>query len=158
MSKTIARKAILDAIINNDVIMNELVTTFGEDNHDALTASMNKWVAALSKSSKSADKAMEERDNYIKENVVPFVLSSATPVTAKQVNDAIVHGEKTNKASAMLRRAEALGLLSRDKVRKNANFEYASPTFDWESYIAEYDKAVAAKAQARIERAHKNRN
>ena len=158
MSKTIARKAILDTIINSENIMNELVNAFGEDNREALTASMDKWMAALSKSSKSADKAMQERDTFIKDNVVPFVLSSAAPVTAKQVNDAIVHGEKTNKASAMLRRAEALGLLSRDKVRKNANFEYASPTFDWESYIAEYDKAVAAKAQARIERAHKNRN
>ena len=48
-------------------------------------------------------------------------------------------------------------MISRNKVRKNANFEYASMDFDWDEYISAYDEKMTEKAKARIARAHENR-
>ena len=155
MSKTITRKAILNAILSSDTIMNELNNVFGSDNTDALSAALNKWNIALSKTTpKKVDEAQEALINEI----VAYINTCEKPVTAKTINDKFVHSEKTNKASALLRHACAEGLISRDKVRKNANYEYAYITFDWIAYITDYDNAMAAKAQARIERARNNRN
>lgn len=158
MSKTIARKAILAAILDSETMVNSLVDVFGEDQRDALMDSLNKWNVALNKVNKSANKETQERDAFIIETIVPFVVESERPVTAKVINEKFVHSEKTNKASAMLRRAVALGYISRDKVRKNASFEYASNDFDWDAYIGEYDKAMQEKAKARIARANANRS
>lgn len=158
MTKTISRKSILSAILADEDIMNALVSHFDfEDSRKCLTDALNKWDNALNKTNKSADKAAKERDEFIVKTIVPFVVEHEGPVTAKQVNDAVVHAEKTNKASAMLRRAVEMELVSRDKVRKNANFEYAAMDFDWDTYISDYDAKMTAKAQARIAKAHKNR-
>ena len=148
MSKTITRKAILNAIVNSENIMNELNNAFGAENVDALAAARSKWNAALSK---STPKKVDEAQIALINEIVAYINTCEKPVTAKTINDKFVHSEKTNKASALLRHAC-------DKVRKNANYEYAPVAFDWDTYIADYDNAMAAKAQARIERARNNRN
>ena len=155
MSKTITRKAILNAIVNSENIMNELNNAFGAENVDALAAALSKWNAALSK---STPKKVDEAQIALINEIVAYINTCEKPVTAKTINDKFVHSEKTNKASALLRHACAEGMISRDKVRKNANYEYAPVAFDWDTYIADYDNAMAAKAQARIERARNNRN
>ena len=43
MSKTITRKAILNAILSSDTIMNELNSVFGSDNTDTLSAALRRW-------------------------------------------------------------------------------------------------------------------
>ena len=154
----VSRKSIMSAMLDSEVKA-LILATIQADNADvteaALDAALNKWNTALNKGRKST---AGSNDAFIESEVVPFVLSSDTPVTAKMVNDAIIHAERTNKASAMLRRAAELGFLSRDKVRKNASFEYAGPQYDWETYISDYDKAMAEKANARIAKARKNRS
>lgn len=155
----ITRKAILDAIINNNDVFTSVANALGLDNDDKLNeldGALNKWYFALNKSNKS--NGSNKNDELIVNEIVPFILESETPVTAKTINNEFVHAERTNKASAMLRRAIELGLISRDRVRKNANFEYAAPNFDWDNYIAEYDAKVAEKAASRIAKARANRS
>ncbi len=157
---TITRKAVIRAILENpstqDAILDQLGMENTDETQDALSAMLNKWNTALNKANKSTN--ANKNDDVIINDVVPFVVNADGPVTAKQVNDAIVHAERTNKASAMLRRAIELGLVSRDRVRKNANYVYAAPDYDWETYIAEYDAKVAEKAAARIAKARANRS
>lgn len=153
----VSRKSIMTAVRNSEVKA-LILAILNEDNEDItediLDEALTKWDVALNKGRKST---AGSNDAFIESEVVPFVLSAGEPVTAKQVNDAVVHAEKTNKASAMLRRAATLGMLSRDKVRKNASFLYAEPNYDWETYISEYDAAMAERAAARIAKARNNR-
>lgn len=155
----VTRKDIINAIANNNDIFISIANELGLEGiegSDALTNTIDKWMVALNKSNKS--NGSNKNDELIVNEIVPFILESETPVTAKTINNEFVHAERTNKASAMLRRAIELGLISRDRVRKNANFEYAAPNFDWDSYIAEYDAKVAEKAAARIAKARANRS
>lgn len=99
---------------------------------------------------------LDEREMLLINKIVDFVKSVDHPVTAQEINDKFVHSEKTNHASFLLGRACDEGLISRGKVRKNANYEYAPITFDWDAYITEYDEKMAIKAQERIERARGN--
>ena len=149
----VTRKSIVNAILSDSNIFNEVMNKVGTDN-ETLTAVLTKWDVALSKS--GSRKVDEARTALIAE-IVEYVTSHDGPVTAKEINDKFVHSEKTNKASALLRQAVADGQLSRDRVRKNANYEYAGLEFDWNAYIGEYDKAMAEKAAARIARANANR-
>lgn len=154
----VSRKSIMSAMLDSEVKALLYAVMHGENEEvteDLLDDALSKWYKALNKEHKSTAGA---NDDFIVSDVVPYVLTVGAPVTAKEVNDAVVHAERTNKASAMLRRAVDLGMLSRDKVRKNASFVYADPTYDWESYIAEYDAAVAEKAAARIAKARDNRS
>ena len=154
MSNKVTRKSIIVAILANEGMVNDLAAAVGSDveTHNGV---LNKWSNALSK---TTPKKVDEAQVALINDIVAFINNENTPVTAKTINEKFVHSEKTNKASALLRHACAEGLISRDKVRKNANYEYASISFDWDSYIADYDNAMAAKAQARIERARNNRN
>lgn len=159
MANKITRKAIINAIINDDATYNALANALNLDDdgrQNVLIATLSKWDNALSKASKS--NSNNKNDDIIINDIVPFILASETPVTAKTINDEFVHAERTNKASALLRRGIEMGLISRDRVRKNANFEYAEPNYDWNAYIAEYDKKVAEKAAARIAKARANRS
>lgn len=152
----LTRKNIIDIILNNDSIL-KIISENGNCDFSEAKTIIEKWQAALTKTSTSNNKTKSANDDIIVNEIVPFILENKNPVTAKTINEKFIHAERTNKASAILRRAIELGLISRDRVRKNANFEYASPTFDWSAYINEYDKKVAAKAAARIENARKNR-
>ena len=154
MSNKVTRKSIIAAIIENENMVNDIATTVGTDS-ETLQSVLAKWSAALNK---TTVKKVDEAQVALINEIVAFINNENAPVTAKTINDKFVHSEKTNKASALLRHACAEGLISRDKVRKNANYEYAKVTFDWISYITAYDDAMAAKAQARIERARNNRN
>lgn len=154
MSNKITRKSIIAAIIENENMVNDIATTVGTDS-ETLQSVLAKWSVALNK---TTVKKVDEAQVALINEIVAFINNENAPVTAKTINDKFVHSEKTNKASALLRHACAEGFISRDKVRKNANYEYASISFDWDSYIADYDNAMAAKAQARIERARNNRN
>ena len=150
----VTRKSIINVLSTNDTIFG-LVAEAVETDAETLHAVLNKWNAALTKpTTKKVDEAKVAMIN----DIVAYVIASDTPVTAKTINEKFVHSEKTNKASALLRQAVAEGYISRDKVRKNASFEYASNDFDWESYIAEYDAKIAEKAAARIARANANRS
>lgn len=151
----VTRKNIIATIINSEDMINTLANTMGVGTDDVKTT-LNKWDVALSKS--SANKNANKNDEFIIAEIVPFVTSQPTPVTAKMVNDNVVKREKTNQATVMLRRAVEMGLLSRDKVRKNASFEYAEPEFDWNAYIDAYDAKVKDKQSARIAKARANRN
>ena len=149
----VTRKSIVNAILTNEGIFNEVMTSVDTDK-ETLTAVLDKWNKALSK---SGSRKVDEARVALIAQIVEFVTSHDGPVTAKEINDKFVHSEKTNKASALLRQAVADGQLSRDRVRKNANYEYAGLDFDWNAYIGEYDKAMAEKAAARIARANANR-
>lgn len=151
----ITRKSIIASILADANIINTIATA-NDSSSDEILVVLNKWDNALSKASKSTN--TNKNDELIVNEIVPFILESKTPVTAKMVNDKFIHAERTNKASAMLRRAIELGLISRDRVRKNANFVYASPNYDWDAYVAAYDAEVAAKASARIAKARENRS
>lgn len=151
----VTRKSIISTIISNDDIKNILATATGVS-IDEISVVLNKWDNALTKASKT--NASNKNDETIINEIVPFVLAASEPVTAKMVNDQFIHAERTNKASAMLRRAIEMGLISRDRVRKNANYVYAEPNYDWDSYIAAYDKMVAEKAASRIAKARANRS
>ncbi len=144
-------KAMLLAALNIDV-------QEGEDpkvTEDMLNTTLDKWLAALSKGNKST---VGKDDDYIKETIVPWVLSQDNPATAGDLNKALIGAPRGNRASALLKRATELGLLARDRVRKNSPFVYAAPDFDFEGYVAAYDEKVKAKAEARIENARKNRS
>lgn len=151
----ITRKSIIASILADANIINAIATA-NDSSSDEILVVLNKWDNALSKASKSTN--TNKNDDIIVNDIVPFILESAEPVTAKMVNDKFIHAERTNKASAMLRRAIELGLISRDRVRKNANFVYAAPNYDWDAYVAAYDAEVAAKASARIAKARENRS
>lgn len=152
----VTRKMIIAELLTNVTILTALSAALNCSD-DELSNVLNKWNDALNKVSTSNSKAKTAEDEIIKTQIVPFIIESENPVTAKTINEKFIHNARTNKASAMLRRAIEMGLISRDRVRKNANFEYASVDFDWSSYINEYDAKVAAKAAARIENARKNR-
>lgn len=151
----ITRKSIIASILADANIINAIATA-NDSSSDEILVVLNKWDNALSKASKSTN--TNKNDDIIVNDIVPFILESAEPVTAKMVNDKFIHAERTNKASAMLRRAIELGLISRDRVRKNANFVYAAPNYDWDAYVAAYDAEVAAKAANRIAKARENRS
>ena len=149
----VTRKAIISAISANDAIFNEVMAAV-ETDKETLKAVLDKWTVALNKTTtKKADEARETMIN----DIVAFINQSDAPVTAKTINDKFVHAERTNKASALLRQAVENCMISRNKVRKNANFEYASMDFDWDEYISAYDEKMTEKAKARIARAHENR-
>ena len=153
----VSRKTIMSAMLDAEVealILATIQANDAEVTQEVLHDALIKWQGALNKGNKST---VGTNDAFIESDIVPFVLSAGEPVTAKQVNDAVVHAEKTNKASAMLRRAVTLHLLSRDRVRKNASYEYAEPGYDWETHIREYDDAMAERATARIAKARNNR-
>ena len=154
MSNKVTRKSIIAAILANEGMVNDLAAAV-ESDAETLNGVLNKWSNALSK---TTPKKVDEAQVALVNEIVAFINNENAPVTAKTINEKFVHSEKTNKASALLRHACAEGLISRDKVRKNANYEYAPICFDWISYITAYDDAMAAKAQARIERARNNRN
>lgn len=151
----ITRKSIIASILADANIIN-VIATANDSSSDEILVVLNKWDNALSKASKSTN--TNKNDDLIINDIVPFILASDEPVTAKMVNDKFVHAEKTNKASAMLRRAIELNLISRDKVRKNASFVYAAPDYDWDAYVSAYDAKVAEKANARIAKARANRS
>ncbi len=151
----VTRKAIVSAMMDDEVILAQLINHLGTDGETIMTT-LVKWNDALSKASKTTK--TNKNDDIIINDIVPFIVNADAPVTAKTINDQFIHAERTNKASAMLRRAIELGLISRDRVRKNANYVYAKPDFDWEEYIAAYDAKVAEKAAARIAKARANRS
>lgn len=156
----VTRKDVIRAIANNNDILIDIANELnlkGLDEVDALAQTVDKWLVALNKTPKADTKKAAEDVKLINDSIVPFIISSETPVTAKTINDQFIHAQRTNKASAILRKAIEMGLISRDRVRKNANYEYAAPDFDWSSYIEEYDAKVAEKAAARIAKARANR-
>lgn len=152
----ITRKSIIETIILSEIIINTLANDLNCST-DEITNVLNKWNNALNKVSSSNTKEKAENEKMITEQIVPFILSADAPVTAKTINDEFIHNNRTNKASAILRRAIEMGLISRDRVRKNANYEYAAPDFDWNAYISAYDEKVAKKAAERIAKARSNR-
>lgn len=155
----VSRKNILDAMMNAEVKALTLAILREDVNDDitqeAFDEALNKWHKALNKPAKSS---AGKDDDYIANEVVPYVVGQDHPVTASDVNAALINAPRANRASSLLRRACDLGLLSRDKVRKNASYVYSAPDYDWESYIAEYDAKVKAKAEARIAKARANRS
>lgn len=153
----VTRKIIIETLLANNTILSMLTNALDAD-ATVVIATLDKWNNALTKASNGNSKEKAENEDIIINQIVPFVLAAEKPVTAKDVNDNFIHASRTNKASAMLRRAIEMGLISRDRVRKNANFEYAEPNFDWNEYISEYDKKVAEKAAARIAKARANRS
>lgn len=151
----VTRKSIITSIINDENMI-KAIASANDTSVEELNVILYKWFNALTKGSKTT--ATDKNDDLIINEIVPFIVNSAEPVTAKTVNDKFVHAERTNKASSMLRRAIDLGLISRDKVRKNASFVYASPTYDWDAYVEAYDNKVAEKAAQRIAKARANRS
>lgn len=155
----VSRKSILDAVMNNEVRALTLAILRQDVNEDitedAFNEALDKWHKALNKPAKSS---AGKDDQFIVDEVVPYVTSQDAPVTAADLNAAIINAPRANRASSLLRRACTLGLLSRDKVRKNASYVYSAPDYDWDAYIADYDAKVKAKAEARIAKARANRS
>ena len=151
----VTRKSIITSIINDENMI-KAIASANDTSVEELNVVLHKWFNALTKGSKTT--ATNKNDDLIINEIVPFVINSSEPVTAKAVNDKFIHAERTNKASAILRRAIELNLISRDRVRKNANYVYASPNYDWNAYIEAYDKEVAEKAAKRIAKARANRS
>lgn len=149
--KKLSRRTIMGALLDNEVkalTLAVLRDEMGDDiTMEMLDTAMDKWNAALTKNTKKSN----ANDTTITDEIVPWVLSQDQPVSAADVNTAILGQPRANKASSMLRRAVEMGMLSRDKVRKTASFIYAAPDYDWDTYKADYDAKVAARRKTKSE-------
>lgn len=152
----VTRKQVVSTLLNSTDARAYLRAAMGTDiTDDTLTAMLGKWDSALNKPVKSTK---GKDDEYVINTIVPYVLAQDGVVTAKQVDAEFIHGKRPIKAAALLRRGCELGLLSRDKVRKNSSYIYAGPDFNWDEYVTAYNEEMAERAAERVRKASEARH